>query len=204
MSFIASALMQDLRGIKIIDMMEEPKTKVFIISKDGELEYFPFPLLTDETPRLKKKKIVDVKLKINFKKEWIDVLEKESTYTGNFTQSIAFDDGEVINRIVQVRVDDTHHNQSQIHINIDIYRTGTISRDKINYNNKINNHFTDFNMSRIEDIFIGIGYNGETIFQTIAFVSNQEQASFMCKHEELFRKALNKAASETGIEIKEL
>jgi hypothetical protein len=184
--------------------MEEPKTKVFIFGKDRPLECFQFPLLTDEILRLKKKMIVDVTLKSNFKKEWIEILEKKSTYTGNFTQSITFDDGEVINRIVQVRVDDTHHNKSQIHINIDVHRTGTINKDKISYNNNINNHFTDFNMSRIEDISVGIGYNGETVFQTIAFVSNQEQASHMCKHEELLRKAINKAASETGTKLEEL
>ena len=61
-------------------MMEEPKTKVFIKVKDRELECFNFPILTDETPRLINKNIVNVKLKVNFKKEWIKVLEKESNW----------------------------------------------------------------------------------------------------------------------------
>jgi hypothetical protein len=155
-------------------------------------------------PRLRNKKIINVQLKPNFKKEWIDILEKESTYTGNLTQSIIFNDGEIINRIVQVRVDDTHHDNIPIHINIDIYRTGTIKKETIDYKNKIKNHLTDFNMNRIEEVWVGIGYSGETVFQAIAFNSNQEQANSMKKYEEVFRKALINASKETNIEMEEL
>ncbi|MEK6824247.1 MAG: hypothetical protein AABY02_00160 [Nanoarchaeota archaeon] len=185
--------------------MEEPKTKVFIIKKDKKtMECFIFPFLTDESPRLKNKKIVDIQTKNGFGKEWLDTPDEASTRIGNLIQSITYEDGEIIERIVQVRADGTHHAGSKFHINIDVQRREKIKSEDINYKKEIENHFMRFDIDRMEEVWVGIGYNGETTIQIIAFVSTPEQKSYADKQKEVFRQAIHKASVQTGIGVDKL
>src|SRR3989344_3505951 len=184
--------------------MEEPITKVFITRNNETLECFKFPLLKEETPRLNNKKIIDIQTQSGFGREWIDTPDDISTRVGNLTQIITFEDGEIIKRIVQVRADGTHHTGSKFHINIDVQRKGRIKSEDLNYKKEIQNHFMNFDMEKMEEFWIGIGYNEETVFQTIALVSNQEQRNYVDRQKEVFRQALHTASAQTGIGIEEL
>lgn len=180
--------------------MNDPKTFAFIKRKNDGIEKFKFPKLENLFPRLNSKKINKIELENNFIEGWKENKQNESNLLGSIIQRITFEDGEVFERRIQCRLDNSKPKSNLAHINVDVLTQGkTIKKDKKNHKNEIKLHYSIFDLDNLEHTWIGIFYPGRQCIQPILFPHNEKAREYLKKQEQFLK---NKNFSEK--EMKEL
>lgn len=181
--------------------MNDSKTFAFIKRKDKGVEKFQFPPLEEVFPRLKNNPIKKIELKNNFTTGWKKNTQNISNQLGSLTQEIIFENGEIFERTIQCRLDDSKHDNSLPHINVDIStKSKIIKKDKINHQEEIRLHYSLLDLDKFEHTWIGIVYSGRQLIQPILFPHNEKAVEYWKKQEEL----LNKRNSISEEEMKKL
>jgi len=169
--------------------MKDPRTFAFIKRKDKGMEKVQFPPLEEIFPRLKSEQIEKIELKNNFINGWKKNIQNISNQLGSLTQEITFEDGEIFERTIQCRLDDSKHGNTPPHINVDIStKSKIIKKDKINHQKRIRLHYSPLDLDKFEHTWIGIIYSGRQMIQPILFPHNEKAIEYWKKQEELLSK----------------
>ena len=169
--------------------MKDPKTFAFIKRKGVEkYEKFLFPKLETIFPRLKSKEICKIELENNFIQGWKENKNNKPNLLGNVMQRITFKDGEVFERIIQCRIDDSKHDNTSLHINVDVLTRGkTIKKEKKSHKGEVKLHYSIFDLNNLEYTWVGVFYPGRQCIQPILFPHNEKAKEYLEKQEQFLR-----------------
>jgi len=179
--------------------MKDPRTFVFIKRRNKGTEKFQFPQLDNLFSRLKSKEICKIELENKFISGWGENKPDKSNLLGSVIQKITFKDGEVFERMIQCRLDDSHDDAS-IHFNFEVStrsKTMKNKRNKISHKKEIKSDHSSFDLDSLEYTWIGIFYPGRSLVQPMAFPHNEKAEEYLKKQEQLLN---NRNISEKEIE----
>ena len=140
---------------------------IFFNTFTKETQTFQFPRL-DECFKFRDTnniKISSRDITIEFASEYIETLQDKITKIGKVIENVELIDGRKFKRELNVRIDDTHHNDTNTHLNIDAI---TSSINKHDNHKKLLGEFHFVNISPIAyAIYITMVWPGKILHQPI-------------------------------------
>lgn len=170
--------------------MEYPFVSIYFFSNENKTqqEQFPFPKLGTVFPEVKDGDIQSKELSSSFKDEESYVLmSPDCCYCcGLLKQTLILEGNREITREVRVRYDDTHHNGTETHLNIDLLtRDSTKNRPKKHENIEMHSFILG---DGIQALYISLTIPGNSIERKVIILPTQRDLSYHQKQQEFFRK----------------